>query len=126
MADALVQGVPVVAYADRLVSSFDDFFNVSLHGTMDRRGRSSLNWTLHRVNFTVAWSNALWTWLEWPLDDGAANSLGLLDRYLKAMPLPPPTVPVVYTVSAPLGRLLWWRFARLFSDLTAAAGRYYR
>ena len=77
-----------------------------MQGTTDKRGRTSLNWTLHRAKYTTALSNALWTWLEWPLDGGGTTSLGLLDRYLKAFPLPPPSVPVVYTASAPLGRLL--------------------
>ena len=80
---------------------------------------------MHRANFTTAWSNALWTWLEWPLDGGGTASLGLLDRYLKALPLPPPSVPVVYTVSAPIGRLIWWRLARVVGDFRAAAGKYH-
>jgi hypothetical protein len=118
--------LPQVEYSNRVVSAVDDFFSVTLHGTTDKRGRASLNWTVHRANYTTAWSNALWTWLEWPLDGGGTASLGLLDRYLKALPLPPPSVPVVYTVSAPLGRLIWWRCARLVSDLRAAAGKYYK
>ena len=124
LADALVQGLPQVAYSDRVVSDIDDFFSVSLKGMADKCGRTSLNWILHRANYTTAWSNALWTWLEWPLDGGGTASLGLLDHYLKALPLPPPSVPVVYTVSAPIGRLIWWRLARLVSEFRAAAGKY--
>ena len=113
MTASLQMGIPFLGVERRIFNTSSVFAAIKLMASMSPRGDVNLVWNLHEANFTVAWSNPAWSWLEMPVSLDHPGATALVDAHFRQIPRAEPAEPQVITISASWDKLLVWKSNRL-------------
>ena len=105
----LLLGMPAVSVRRQFYDHLRTFGHYQITATAAAGGKASLSWEIAMANFTVHWSNPMWSWLDWQDPGNASQAAPIITQYLENLPRAPSPRPASFLVEAPLYEIAKWK-----------------